>query len=82
MSDHNLQASCVQTSTNDTFHVFRFNLERENVESFQFLTSEEENIAEHVSSKFTGEHYHISLHLKSFMGAENFIKESIRENIT
>ena len=69
VSDHNLQASCVQTSTNDLFKVFRLNLERENVESLQFLTSSEENIAENVSSKFTGEHYYISLYLKFFVGA-------------
>ena len=44
VSDHNLQASCVQTSMNDTFKVFRLNLEPENVEPFQFLTSSEESI--------------------------------------
>ena len=44
VSDHNLQASCVQTSINDTFKVFRLNLEPENVEPFQFLTSSEESI--------------------------------------
>ena len=33
-------------------------------------------------SNFTGEHYHIFLYLKAFVGAENFIKESISENIT
>ena len=35
-----------------------------------------------VCSNFTGEHYHIFLYLKAFVGAENFIKESISENIT
>ena len=35
-----------------------------------------------VCSNFTGEHYHILLYLKAFVGAENFIKESIGENIT
>ena len=34
------------------------------------------------SSNFTGEHYHIFLYLKAFVGAENFKKESISENIT
>ena len=38
VSDHNLQASCVQTSINDTFKFFRLNLEPENVEPF-FLIS-------------------------------------------
>ena len=55
-SDHNLQASCVQTSINDTFKVFRLNLEPENVEPFQFLTSSEER-SNHLSTKnylFTG----------------------------
>ena len=37
---------------------------------------------EDVCSNFTGEHYHIFLYLKAFVGAENFIKESISENIT
>ena len=37
---------------------------------------------EDVCSNFTGEHYHIFLYLKAFVGAENFIKESIIENIT
>ena len=35
-----------------------------------------------VCSNFTGEHYHIFRYLKAFVGAENFIKESISENIT
>ena len=37
---------------------------------------------EDVCSNFTGEHYHIFLYLKTFVGAESFIKESITENIT
>ena len=37
---------------------------------------------EDVCSNFTGEHYHIFYYLKAFVGAENFIKESISENIT
>ena len=37
---------------------------------------------EDVCSNFTGEHYHIFLYLKAFVGAENFIKESIKENVT
>ena len=36
LSDYNLQASCVQTSINDTFKVFRLNLEPKNVDLFQF----------------------------------------------
>ena len=36
---------------------------------------------EDVCSNFTGEHYHIFLYLKAFVGAENVMKESIRENI-
>ena len=51
VSDHNLQASCVQTSINDTFKVFRLNLEPENVELFQFLTSSEESIISFVNEK-------------------------------
>ena len=51
MSDLNLQASCVQTSINDTFKVFRLNLEPENVEPFQFLTSSEESIISFVNEK-------------------------------
>ena len=42
VSDHNLQASCVRTSIKDSFKVFRLNLEPQNVEPFQFLTSSEE----------------------------------------
>ena len=37
---------------------------------------------EDVCSIFTGEHYHIFLYLKAFVGVENFIKESISEHIT
>ena len=56
VSDHNLQAACVRTSINDTFKVFRVNLEPENVELFQFLTSSEESIISFVNEKllFTG----------------------------
>ena len=51
VSDHNLQASCVQTSINDTFKVLRLNLEPENVEPFQFLTSSEESIISFANEK-------------------------------
>ena len=51
VSDHNLQASCVQTSINDTFTIFRLNLEPENLEPFQFLTSSEESIISFVNEK-------------------------------
>ena len=51
VSDHNLQASCVQTSINDTFKVFRLNLEPKNVEPFQFLTSSEESIISFANEK-------------------------------
>ena len=51
VSDHNVQASCVQTSINDTFKVFRLNLEPENVEPFHFLTSSEESIISFVNEK-------------------------------
>ena len=51
VSDHNLQASCVQTSINDTFKVSGLNLKPENVESFQFLTSSEESISPFVKEK-------------------------------
>ena len=67
VSDHNLQASCVQTSINDTFKVFRLNLEPENVEPFQFLTSSEESIISFVNEKL---HFHgsnrvgITIHVK------------------
>ena len=37
---------------------------------------------ENVWSNFFGEHYHIFPYLKSFVGAINFIKKSIPENIT
>ena len=37
---------------------------------------------EDVCSNFTGEHYHKFLYLKAFVGAENFIKESMSETIT
>ena len=36
---------------------------------------------EDVCSNVSGEHYHIFLYLKAFVGAENFIKENISENI-
>ena len=51
VSDHNLQVSCNQTSINDTFKVFRLNLEPENVEPFQLLTSTEESIISFVNKK-------------------------------
>ena len=51
LSDYNLQASCVQTSINDTFKVFRLNLEPKNVDFFQFLTSSEESILSFVNKK-------------------------------
>ena len=51
VSDHNLQASCVQTSIKDTFKVFGLNLQPENVELFQFLTSSEEGIVSFVNKK-------------------------------
>ena len=44
VSDHNLQPCCVQNSINDTFKIFRLNLEPENVEPLQFLTLNEESI--------------------------------------
>ena len=34
-----------------------------------------------VCSKFVGEHYHLTLYLKSFVGAEAFIKETISNHI-
>ena len=34
ISEHNVQASCVQTAINDTFEVVPLNLESENVEPF------------------------------------------------
>ena len=37
---------------------------------------------EDVFSNFIGEHYQIFLYSKAFVGAENFIKESISGNIT
>ena len=37
---------------------------------------------EDVCSNFIGEHYHVFLSVKAFVGAENFLKESISENIT
>ena len=37
---------------------------------------------EDVCSNFAGQHYHIFLYFKPFVGAENFIKKSISENIT
>ena len=49
LSDYNLQASCVQTSINDAFKVFGLNLEPENVELFQFLTSSEDSIISFVN---------------------------------
>ena len=51
VSDRNLQASCVQTSINDTVKVFRLNLEPENVEPFQFLTSSEKSIISFLDEK-------------------------------
>ena len=36
---------------------------------------------EEVCSKFVGEHYHLTLYLKSFVGAEAFIKETISNHI-
>ena len=53
LSDHNLQASCVRTSINDTFKVFGLNLEPENVQPFQFLTSSKESrrVSYHLSTK-------------------------------
>ena len=67
VSDHNLQASCVQTSLNDTFKVFILNLEPENVEPFEFLTSSEESIISFVNEKlpFKGSNrVEITIHVK------------------
>ena len=65
--DHNLQASCVQTSIDDTFKVLRLNLEPENVEPFQFLTSSEGSIISFVNEKlrFNGSNrVMITIHVK------------------
>ena len=51
VSDYNLQASCVQTSINDTFKVLGLNHEPENAEPLQFLTSSEEGIISFVNEK-------------------------------
>ena len=45
-------------------------------------TTQEIFLKQDVCSNFTGEHYHSFLYLKAFVGAENFIEESISENIT
>ena len=67
VSHNNLEAACVQNSINDNFKVFRVNFGPENVEPFQFLTSNEQNITSFVNEKlpaYGSERVGITTHVK------------------
>ena len=67
VSDHNLEASCVQTSVNDNFKAFRAKFGPENAEPFQFLTPNEQSIISFVNEKlpaYESERVGITIHVK------------------